>query len=139
MTKSEYQELVEFLAGKFGRIDQRFEQMDQRFEQIDQRFESMEGRLTRVEVFEERNRHLIETVAEGVTGLDRRLESFRAEVSDRFASLEAEMHLGFRSVREELRAALGEQSELFQRSDAELEGRVSSLEVRVDRLEQGSG
>ena len=66
MTKSEYQELVEFLAGKFTRIDERFERIDQRFDRVDQRFDRVETRLTRVEVFEEENRGLIQTVAGGV-------------------------------------------------------------------------
>lgn len=132
MTGSEYRELVEFLGGKFGRIDQRFEQ-------IDQRFDRMETRLIRVEVFEEENRHLIRTVAEGVTGLDRRLESFRVDVEERFRSLEAEMHLGFRSVRDEVGNALRLQSERLETADSALEGRVSSLEVRADRLGREGG
>jgi len=48
MTRSEYQDLVEFIGPKFDAI---------------------EARLTRVEVAVEENRHLIQIVAESVTSL----------------------------------------------------------------------
>jgi len=38
MTRSEYQELVEFLGGRFDRIDARFEQMEERLDRMDERF-----------------------------------------------------------------------------------------------------
>jgi len=55
MTRSEYQELVEFIGPKFDRIERRFD--------------GVEARLTRVEVAVEENRHLIQVVAESVTSL----------------------------------------------------------------------
>ena len=80
MTRSEYQELVEFLGPRFDRIDHRFEAidrrfdaMDQRFDAMDQRFEGIEERLTRVEVSLEENRHQTQVLAEGITAVDQRL------------------------------------------------------------------
>lgn len=75
MTKSEYQELVEFLAGQFTAIGDRFT--------------GVEERLTRVEVFAEENRHLIQTVAEGVTTVNRKVDRLREEMLERFADQRA--------------------------------------------------
>ena len=76
MTRSEYQELVEFIGPKFDRIERRFDgferrfdAIDLRFDAIDLRFDGVEARLTRVEVAVEENRHLIQVVAESVTSL----------------------------------------------------------------------
>lgn len=55
MTRSEYQELVEFLSKKFDGIDRRFD--------------GMEGRLAKVEVGLEENRHQTQILAEGITSL----------------------------------------------------------------------
>jgi len=46
MTKSEYQELVDYLGTKFNKIDQRFESIERRFESIDQRFELINRRFS---------------------------------------------------------------------------------------------
>ena len=45
MTKSEYQELVEFLALRFDRIDERFSAIDRRFDGVDKRFDAMDERF----------------------------------------------------------------------------------------------
>jgi hypothetical protein len=68
MTRSEYQELVEFLSKKFDAID---------------------GRLSKVEVGLEENRHQTQTLAEGLT------------------SLRSEMRRGFDSVWVEIRGLSG--------------------------------
>lgn len=88
MTKSEYQQLVEFIAPRFDRIDRRFEKVDERFDEIDRRFEKVDERITKVEVLFEESRHRIEIVAEGVTGL-------RAEMYAGFEALRSEMAEGF--------------------------------------------
>ena len=62
MTKSEYQDLVEFLGRKFDAIDRRFTGLEGRMD-------GLETRLTRVEVLCEENRHQIQIVAEGVVSL----------------------------------------------------------------------
>ena len=68
MTRTEYRELVEFLSVKFDGI---------------------EGRLAKVEVGLEENRHQTQVVAEGLT------------------SLRTEMQRGFNSVLDELRSVSG--------------------------------
>ncbi len=80
MTKSEYQELVEFISPKFDRIGSRFDAIDERFDGFDER-------LRRVEILGEGNRHQIQIVAEAVSGNDRRLEAFRSEVAVGFQDL----------------------------------------------------
>ena len=83
MTRSEYQDLVEFIGPKFDRIERRFEAIDLRFDAVEERLTGVEerltgvearltgidARLTRVEVTVEENRHLIQVVAESVTSL----------------------------------------------------------------------
>ena len=75
MTKSEYQELVEFIAPRFDRIDER---------------------LRRVEILGEENRHQIQIVADAVsqTVSDDKFEAFRSEVA-----------AGFQNVHELLRTS----------------------------------
>jgi len=114
MTKSEYQQLVEFIAPKFDRIDRRFDAVDKRFDAVDERFDRVESRLTGVEVYAEENRKLIQTVAEGVQANSRKLDAFKTEVIAEFAAVRSEMAEGFASVHD---AVSG------------LEGRVSSLEA----------
>jgi hypothetical protein len=81
MTRSEYQELVEFLG-------RRFDTIDRRFEAVDQRFDSVETRLTRVEVMGEQNLHYIQLVAEGLT-------AHRDSTAREFAAVRREMAEGF--------------------------------------------
>ncbi len=44
------QDLKEYLAEQFDKINQRFEQIDQRFEQIDQRLDRIEHDITDLKV-----------------------------------------------------------------------------------------
>ena len=109
MTKSEYQELVEFIAPRFDRIDKRFDSIDERFAAVDNRFDAIDERLRRVEILGEENRHQIQIVSEAVseTVSDSKFEAFRSEVA-----------AGFQDLRELLRAHL-------------------ELDRRVTRLEKG--
>ncbi|MEK9505515.1 hypothetical protein [Gaopeijia maritima] len=49
MTSNQYAELVEFLGGKFERIDHHFEQIGRRFEEVDRRFEQIDRRFEQVD------------------------------------------------------------------------------------------
>jgi phage tail tape-measure protein len=64
MTKSEYQELVEFIAPRFDRIDER---------------------LRRMEILGEENRHQIQIVSKAVS--DSKFDAFRSEVAAGFQDL----------------------------------------------------
>ena len=66
MTKSEYQQLVEFIAPRFDRIDER---------------------LCRVELLGEENLHQIQIVAEAVTRVNDKFEAFRSEVAAGFQNV----------------------------------------------------
>ena len=125
MTKSEYQELVEFIAPRFDAIgqrfdavderfdavDKRFDAVDKRFDAVDKRFDAMDERLGRVEILEEANRHQIQVLAEVVsdTVSNAKFDAFRAE-----------MATGFADLRDLLQASHGE------------------LDRRVTRLEEGA-
>ena len=75
MTKSEYQELVEFIAPRFDGMNKRFDAVDER--------------LSRVEILGEENRHQIQVVAEAVsdTVSNATFEALRSEVAAGFADL----------------------------------------------------
>ncbi len=78
MSNAEYANLIDFLSGKFSRIDAQFEAVDrrfdgidrrfdgsdQRFDGIDQRLDRQDQRLTRLEVSFEEFRHDMRAVAE---------------------------------------------------------------------------
>ena len=74
MTRSEYQELVEFLGRQFATVN---------------------SRLTRVEVSVEENRHHIQVLAEGITAVDQKLDRFRKETAEEFRASRSEMAGGF--------------------------------------------
>ena len=82
MTKSEYQELVEFIAPRFDRIDNRFDGIDER--------------LRRVEILGEENRHQIRIVAETMA---------ETVSNDKFEAFRSEVAVGFEDLRELLRAS----------------------------------
>jgi chromosome segregation ATPase len=88
VTKSEYQELVEFLSEKFKEIDQRFEQIDGRLGRHESRFDSLERELRHVRVATEQNGDRIRLLAEGFTSLDEKVDHFREDVDRRFDGLE---------------------------------------------------
>jgi hypothetical protein len=104
MTKSEYQELVEFLGVQFTAVGHRLDG-------IDGRLDGIEGRLTRVEVLAEENRHLIQAVAEGVSTVDRKVDALREEMLERLA----------------------EQKGMLELSHRDLDGRVTRLERKGSR------
>ena len=91
------------IDGRFDGIDARFDGIDARFAGIDPRFDGIDARFERLEVEirlsrEETRRHFdvatedfrnrLQAVAEGVLVLDERLERFRVEVSDQFATVD---------------------------------------------------
>jgi hypothetical protein len=81
MTKSEYQELVEFIAPKFDEI---------------------EKRLTKVEVLREEDRSLLMGVADGVANNSEIMERKFAAIDAEFISVRNEMAVGFEAVRNEM-------------------------------------
>jgi hypothetical protein len=87
MTRSDYQELVEFLAPKFGRIEQRFD--------------AIEERLTRVEVLGEEDRDRSRILAEAISSLNGKVDALRDTMADEFLAVRTEMKTGFRVVRAE--------------------------------------
>ena len=110
MTNDQYHELVEFLGRQFAAVGDRFTGVEGRLTGVEERLTRVEERLTRVEVFAEENRHLIQAVAEGVTNVDRKVDTLREEMIERFA----------------------EQRELMERT-------YRHLDERVTRLESGRG
>ena len=136
MTKSEYQELVEFIAprfdrfdkrldaidGRFDAVDKRFDAIDKRFDAVDKRLDAIDGRfiavdkrfdaiddrLRRVEILGEENRHQIQILAEAVSD---------TVSNDKFEAFRAEVAAGFEDLRE-----------LLQASHLELDRRVTRLE-----------
>ena len=110
MTKSDYQELVEFIAPRFDGINQRFNAIDERFDAVDERFDAIDERLCRVEILGEENRHQIQIVAEAVSD---------TVSNDKFEAFRSEVAAGFKDLRDLLRAS------------------HMDLDRRVTRLEEG--
>jgi predicted nucleic acid-binding Zn-ribbon protein len=128
MTRSEYQELAEFVGKKFDR-------MDQRFDAVDRRLDAVEDRLRKVEVTQEQNRDLIKGVAEGVANVNERLNRFETTVADEFRAVRSEMSEGFTSVWAEFRTVRSDMSRGFKEQSKLIEG----LDVRVGNLEARFG
>ena len=136
MTKSEYQELVEFIAprfdginerfdtiddrlagvdkrfdaidNRFDGIDERFDAIDNRFDAIDNRLDVFDERLRRVEILGEESRNQIQILAEAVS---------ETVSNDKFEAFRSEVAAAFQDLRELLRA-----------SHLELDRRVTRLE-----------
>ena len=127
MTKSEYQDLFEFLGDNFTRIDRRFDAMDRRFDAIDRRFDAidrrfdaidlrfdaMEERLIRIEVLAEERHHQIRLVVRQLVGLQETMtvefNAVRSEMAEGFGAVCSEL----RSVRPEKAASLDAQGRLL--------------------------
>ena len=110
MTKSEYQELVEFLGPKLDAI---------------------ENRMTRVEVLGEENRHQLRIVAEGVGAVWSEVKAVRSEMDEGFIALRSEMAKGFGAVWTEFETLRSEMAAGF-----DAQGRlIQGLGSRVGHLE----
>jgi|SRR5690348_1694889 len=70
MSPSEYEELVDFLTGKFAQIDGTLTRIDGQFTRIDHRFDDLTLQIERRFV-----------------GLEGRLDAFQAEVEERFRKI----------------------------------------------------
>jgi len=102
MTKSEYQELAEFLGDQFRKVHQRLDAVERRLDAVDQRLDAVERRLTRVEVLGEQDRGRMRILAEGIAHVTESLDAFRQEVSTEFAAVRSEMVVGLTAVRAEM-------------------------------------
>jgi predicted nuclease with TOPRIM domain len=94
MSKSEYQELIEFLGEHFDRIDRRLAEFD--------------NRLTRLEISHESMRDDVKGIAEGLMTLNQRFDRFETEVRGWFAEQDLQnVHVNLRlaSIEKRLTAA----------------------------------
>ncbi len=114
MTRSDYQELTDFIGRQFAATN---------------------SRLTRVEVGVEENRHQIQILAEGITAL-------RGEMDREFTAVRSEMAAGFTSVWSEFGTVRKEMADGFSAvrgemaSGFEVQGKlIKGIGARVDRLE----
>jgi len=116
MTADQYTELIDFLGGKFGRIDARFDALETRFDAFETRFDALEtrfdaletrfdaletrfdaletrfdaldGRVARVEVGLEALRHDVQILGEGLTATNQRLDRYHEDHERRIRALE---------------------------------------------------
>lgn len=91
MTPSEYEQLVEFIAKRFDRVDARLDGHDARFESMDARFDRIEARLARVDVTGEQTRQDLGRLIERVDLLDAKVERHHAETKEEFALVHREI------------------------------------------------
>jgi chromosome segregation ATPase len=81
MTADQYTELIDFLAKKFGRIDERFDAVERRLDRV-------EGRLTKVEVRLEKLQDDVRILAEGLSMTNERLDRYHQDHQVRIRALE---------------------------------------------------
>lgn len=81
MTADQYTELIDFLAGKFGGIDRRFDLLEGRFD-------ALEKRVVRVEVGLEALRHDVQILGEGMAATNERLDRYHQDHELRIRALE---------------------------------------------------
>jgi hypothetical protein len=81
MTADQYTELIDFLAKKFGRIDELFDA-------IERRLGGVEGRLTKVEVKLEALQDDVRILAEGLSMTNERLDRYHQDHEIRIRALE---------------------------------------------------
>lgn len=88
MTADQYTELIDFLAGKFGGIDRRFDVLEGRFDGLEGRFVGLEERVERVEVGLEALRHDVQILGEGLAANNERLDRYHQDHELRIQALE---------------------------------------------------
>jgi len=81
MTVDQYEELIQFLAKQFGRVDERFQG-------IEGRLGGLEGRMTKVEVSLEALRGDVQLLAEGLSATNERLDRYHQDHEIRLRSME---------------------------------------------------
>ncbi|MEA2571329.1 MAG: hypothetical protein QOI24_3330 [Acidobacteriota bacterium] len=132
----------EKMDGRFEKIDARFEEMDGRFEKIDARFEKMDARFENIdarfdktdakidEKFEEAKRHFgvvadglrshMQTVAESVDVVDRKIDRVDERLSGEVAEIKAMIPISFTQLDGRIRS--------LETDNADLQSRVERLE-----------
>ncbi len=98
MSEDEYQKLVEFVAGRFDKVDGRLSGVEGELKGVKGRLTGVETRLTRVEVRVEGNEVQIQTLSEGLTTLRADMLRRFDTVDGEFVAVRREMAAGFASV-----------------------------------------
>jgi predicted nucleic acid-binding Zn-ribbon protein len=93
-----FAELAESIDDSRRETRERFDKVDQRFEKVDQRFDSLEADIRHAHVRIESLEGVVQQVAEGVAGVDERLERFQAEVRDEFQKVRGELRQPYRQL-----------------------------------------
>jgi DNA repair exonuclease SbcCD ATPase subunit len=127
MPAEEYQQLVEFLGRQFTKIDQQFARVDQQFVEVGRQFTEVGRRF--------------DTVDQQITELRREMLGHFDEIYRRLDRLEQEYHAITQALRR-IEAGLADESgrrEILERDLATLKQLVTTLQSRIDDLEQRLG
>jgi chromosome segregation ATPase len=122
--------LIEFIGKKFDQADQRFDQVATKEEVRAQQAETRRH----FEVVAEALRGQIQQVAEGVLGVEQRLDGVEqrlVRVEERFDRFEQKVEVEFAETRAAIRFSYAQ----LERRIQELESNYASLNERVGRLE----
>jgi len=141
MTSVEYQQLVEFLGGKFTEIGRQFGEVNGRLDGVDARLDGVDARLGEVyRRFTEMDRRFDE--------VDLRLTELRQDmlghfdaIYHRFERLEQEYYAITQALRR-IEAGLADERgrrEILERALAELKEHVAELQSRIEDIEQRLG
>lgn len=142
------------LDPKFERIDQRFEQIDHRFEDVDRRFEQMDRRFDQMDRrFGEADQRF-ENLDRRINGLDNKVDQFKEEIIHQFhvisedvisqvklvaegvMNLDEKFTQEMTQFRKENEQAHQEIMAMIKFSYAELDRRISTLEIEVQELKR---
>jgi predicted nucleic acid-binding Zn-ribbon protein len=127
MSPAEYEQLVEFLGGRFTEIDRRFTEVDRRFTEVDRRFNDIDHRFDAVDArFDDLRRDMLSHFDE----IYRRLERLEQEYQTIIQAL--------RRIEAQLSDERGRR-EILTRDLAELKQQVAALQARIEDIEERLG
>jgi predicted nucleic acid-binding Zn-ribbon protein len=138
MTNTEYQQLVEFLGQQFTAVDRRFDTLERRFDGLEQRVGGLDQHVGGLD-------RRIGGLEQRIGGLEQRFDDFRLEVFARFDEVSRRLdrleheHIAITQALRRIEALLADERtrrELLEQGVDDLRRQVSTLQARLDDLEQ---
>ena len=131
-TRRDLAALGERFERRFEQIDRRFEQTDTRFEQIDRRFEEMDTRFEQIDRRFEQMDTRFEQIDRRFEQMDTRFD----EVKHHFDVVAESFKSDFANLFDWTKTTTSGLTERVNRLEQDHGGRLTSVELRLTRLEQ---
>ncbi len=94
------QELIAYLDTRFRKVSQQIADLR---EETSQNFDRVDGELRKTGVLVEGLRHEVQIVAEGVKGVNERLDAFKVEVAQEFKDVRSLIHPSYKDLDRRIR------------------------------------